>query len=249
MHHDERWWPDPEAYDPSRFLPENAKARHRFAYLPFGAGQRVCIGMSFALMEGTLIAAMMAQRFTFELVPGHPVEPEATLTLTSIVTADGARHDVDTIISAIGYRYSRSLLVDRISGVGGQSLGQVWDSSPRAYLGSSVPGFPNMFILLGPNSIGLNSVIFSLESQIAYVMGALDTMSRQDVRRIEVRPEALETYVEEVDRRSEDTVWTTGGCKSYYLDDTGRQFAIYPGFVFDYRRRTRRFDPEPYLVS
>lgn len=81
VHHDPRWWEDPGAYDPARFLPDAAQQRHRFCYLPFGAGQRVCIGMSFALMEGTLIAAMMAQRFRFDVVPGHPVQPEATLTL------------------------------------------------------------------------------------------------------------------------------------------------------------------------
>lgn len=81
VHHDERWWPDPERYDPARFIGEAGKARPRFAYLPFGAGQRVCIGMSFALMEATLIAALMAQRFTFDVVAGHPVQPEATLTL------------------------------------------------------------------------------------------------------------------------------------------------------------------------
>lgn len=81
VHHDERWWPDPETYDPSRFLAENAKGRHRSAYLPFGGGKRICIGTSFALMETTLITAMMSQRFVYDLVPGHPVEPEATLTL------------------------------------------------------------------------------------------------------------------------------------------------------------------------
>jgi cytochrome P450 len=81
VHHDPRWWDDPGAYDPSRFMPGADKDRHRFSYLPFGAGQRVCIGMSFALMEGTLIAAMMTQRFRFDVVPGHPVQPEATLTL------------------------------------------------------------------------------------------------------------------------------------------------------------------------
>lgn len=81
IHHDERFWPEPEVYDPSRFLRENLAGRHRCAYLPFGGGKRVCIGTSFALMEGTLIAAMMSQRFVYDLVPGHPVEPEATLTL------------------------------------------------------------------------------------------------------------------------------------------------------------------------
>jgi len=81
IHHDARFWPDPETYDPSRFLHENCKGRHRSAYLPFGGGRRVCIGSSFALMEGTLILAMMSQRYSYELVAGHPVTPEATLTL------------------------------------------------------------------------------------------------------------------------------------------------------------------------
>jgi cytochrome P450 len=82
IHHDARFWPEPETFDPTRFLdPERVKARHRSAYLPFGGGKRICIGTSFALMEATLIVAMMSRRFTFELKPGHPVEPEATLTL------------------------------------------------------------------------------------------------------------------------------------------------------------------------
>jgi cytochrome P450 len=81
IHHDERFWPDPETFDPGRFLPGAGRDRHRSAYLPFGGGRRICIGTSFALMETTLITAMMSQRYTFDLVPGHPVEPEATLTL------------------------------------------------------------------------------------------------------------------------------------------------------------------------
>jgi cytochrome P450 len=81
LHHDHRFWPAPEVFDPTRFLPENARRHHRSAYLPFGAGRRVCAGKSFAVIEGTIVTALMSQRFTFELVPGHPVVPEATLTL------------------------------------------------------------------------------------------------------------------------------------------------------------------------
>lgn len=81
LHHDERFWPNPEVYDPTRFLPENAKSHHRSAYLPFGAGRRVCAGKAFAVIEGTLITALMSRDFTYELIPGFPVEPEATLTL------------------------------------------------------------------------------------------------------------------------------------------------------------------------
>ncbi|MBF6547118.1 cytochrome P450 [Nocardia brasiliensis] len=81
IHHDARWWPNPEEFDPARFLPGAGRERARSAYLPFGGGKRICIGSSFAVMESVLITAAMSQRFVFDLVPGHPVTPEATLTL------------------------------------------------------------------------------------------------------------------------------------------------------------------------
>ncbi len=171
------------------------------------------------------------------------------VTETAIVTRGGTAHELDTIITAIGYRYNRSLLVERLRGVGGRTLGDVWQASPRAYLGSAVPGFPNMFILLGPNAIGINSVIFTLESQINYVMGAIRTIDRRRARRIEVRPSALRRYVTEMDRRSRGSVWTDGGCMAYYTDEDGRNYAIYPGFAAEFRRRTRRFDPAAYAVA
>jgi cation diffusion facilitator CzcD-associated flavoprotein CzcO len=176
-------------------------------------------------------------------------EPIARVDGRAVVTADGARHELDTLITASGYRYNRSLTADRVVGAGGRALGDVWDRSPRAYLGATVPGFPNFFILLGPNSIGINSVIYSLESQIAYVVDALRRMERDGVRRVELLPEALDRYVDECDRRSAGSVWTDGGCKAYYTDDEGRNFALYPGFVSEYRRRTRRFDPAPYALE
>jgi cytochrome P450 len=81
LHHDQRFWPEPEVFDPERFLPENARTHHRSAYLPFGGGRRICAGKAFALIEGTLITALMSREFVYDLVPGHPVAPEATLTL------------------------------------------------------------------------------------------------------------------------------------------------------------------------
>jgi cytochrome P450 len=81
LHHDERFWPDPEVFDPTRFLPENARGHHRSAYLPFGGGRRVCIGKTFAMIEATLVTALMSRSFVYDLKPGHPVVPEATLTL------------------------------------------------------------------------------------------------------------------------------------------------------------------------
>jgi len=81
LHHDERFWPDPEVFDPTRFLPERIKSHHRSAYLPFGGGRRVCIGKTFAMIEATLVTALMSRSFVYDLKPGHPVVPEATLTL------------------------------------------------------------------------------------------------------------------------------------------------------------------------
>ena len=73
IHHDERWWPDPETFDPTRFIGDSAKQRPRSAYLPFGGGRRICIGQSFALMEMVLMTAVMSQRFIFDVSPEHPV--------------------------------------------------------------------------------------------------------------------------------------------------------------------------------
>ena len=81
IHRDPRWWPEPNVFDPTRFLGERAAQSHRGAYLPFGAGRRACVGANFALMEGTLIAAMVSQRFSLDLVPGASIRPEATVTL------------------------------------------------------------------------------------------------------------------------------------------------------------------------
>ena len=167
----------------------------------------------------------------------------------AVVTADGTRHELDTLITAIGYRYARGQSAERIVGVGERSLADAWEHSPRAYLGTTVPGFPNFFILLGPNSIGINSVIYSLEAQIAYAVDALRRMEKDGLTRVEVHQDALDRYVDECDERSNGSVWTDGGCKAYYTDDEGRNYAIYPGFVTEYRRRTRRFDPAAYAVK
>lgn len=176
-------------------------------------------------------------------------DPIARVGKRSLTTATGTRYELDAIIAATGYRYNRSLMVDRVRGAGGVSLGQVWDASPRAYLGATVPGFPNLFILLGPNAIGINSALFAIESQIQYALSAIQAMDHRGVRRVEVRPDALEAYVSEMDARSRGSVWTDGGCKAYYTDADGRNFAIYPGFAAEFRRRTRRFDDSAYLLA
>ncbi len=171
------------------------------------------------------------------------------VTARGIRTDDGVTHEVDTIIFGTGYRYSRSQGVDRIVGRGGTSLGDVWRPSPHAYKGATVAGFPNLFMLLGPNSIGINSAIFSLEAQMTYALGAIRAMEARGASSIEVKADVMASYAAEIDAMNEGTVWTAGGCSSYYLDESGRQFALYPGFASGYRRRTRSFDEENYSLS
>lgn len=173
-------------------------------------------------------------------------DPIAEIAPGGIVTAGGTLREADVIIAGTGYRTIRSQVYERIAGVGGRSLAAAWHDSPRAYLGSTVPGFPNMFMLLGPNSTPATSVVFVVESQMSYVLDALRVMDRRRLARIELRPERLRRFVAECDRRSAGSVWTDGGCNAYYTDERGRNVLLYPGFASELWRRTRRFDAGSY---
>jgi cation diffusion facilitator CzcD-associated flavoprotein CzcO len=162
-----------------------------------------------------------------------------------IVTADGVEHPADTIIFGTGFHATDAPIAERIRGRGGRTLAEVWQGSPRAYLGTSVSGFPNLFLLLGPNTgLGHTSVVYIMESQLPYVLGAL-----RHGGIVEPRPEVQRAFVDEVDRRMRGTVWAVGGCTSWYIDRTGRNSTIWPGFASAFRRRLRRFDPSRHLIA
>jgi cation diffusion facilitator CzcD-associated flavoprotein CzcO len=164
----------------------------------------------------------------------------------SIVTADGTEREVDAIVFGTGFNVVDMPVARHVRGRGGATLDDRWQGSPRAYLGTAVAGFPNFFMLLGPNTgLGHSSMVYMIESQVAYVAGALRTMRAEDAEVAEVRPETVEAYNRELDRRMERTVWTTG-CSSWYLDDTGRNATLWPDWTFRFRQRTRRFEPAEY---
>jgi cation diffusion facilitator CzcD-associated flavoprotein CzcO len=168
----------------------------------------------------------------------------------AIVTADGAVHEVDTIILATGFHVTDSPSAERIRGRDGRSLAESWQGSPTAYLGTTVAGFPNLFLILGPNTVlGHTSVVFMAECQIEQLTRALTHLRRTGAAAIEPTPIAQHGFVREVDTRMAQTVWMSGGCRSWYQDGTGRVSAIWPGFTFAYRRRMRRFDRNAYQVS
>ncbi len=167
-----------------------------------------------------------------------------------IVTADGVEHAVDTIVLATGFRVTNNPIAGRIRGRDGRTLAETWEESGlRAYLGTTVAGFPNLFLMTGPNTgIGHTSLVYMIESQVPYVVGALDTIVARDLDAVEVRSEPLDAYNEAVQARMRGSVWTMGGCASWYLDRHGRNTTLWPDFTWRYRRLTRRFDAESYAL-
>jgi cation diffusion facilitator CzcD-associated flavoprotein CzcO len=167
----------------------------------------------------------------------------------SVVGADGVERQVDAIVFGTGFHVTDMPIGRRLRGRGGQLLDDLWQGSPRAYLGTAVTGFPNLFMLLGPNTgLGHNSMVYMIESQIAHVMCALGAMRRAGARTVEVRADAQERYNAEVDARMQGTVWNTG-CSSWYLDETGRNATLWPDWTWRFRRRTARFDPADYELG
>ena len=172
------------------------------------------------------------------------IQPDA------IVTEDGDRHEVDAIVLGTGFRATDIKAAEWIRGRDGNTLKECWGQSPRAYLGLAVAGFPNLFFLSGPNTgTGHQSQVFMIESHIEYVMDAIRTMDRRGLATVEVRPEVQEAYNRELEERMPGTVWSSGGCSSWYLDATGRNGVIYPDFTWRFRKRTRRFEPGKFAAQ
>jgi cation diffusion facilitator CzcD-associated flavoprotein CzcO len=167
----------------------------------------------------------------------------------SIVAGDGREIDVDVIVFGTGFRVTDMPAAEYIRGRDGQSLAETWRGSMQAYLGTSIAGFPNLFMIVGPNTgLGHNSMVFMIESQVAYVLDALRTMDARGLASVDVRADVQDAYNRELQEGLKDTVWSTGGCASWYLDDTGRNTTLWPGSTWPFRRRTRRFDPALYSV-
>lgn len=173
-------------------------------------------------------------------------DPIREVRANSIVSGDGRERAIDAIICGTGFHVTDAHLPQHVHGRGGQSLAGHWHAGPRAYLGTTVPGFPNLFLLIGPNTgLGHNSMVFMIESQINYILDCLHTMERRKLLAVEVRPEIEEAFHMEMQQRMQGTVWLSG-CASWYLDASGRNTTLWPGFTFEFRQRTRHFDPQHY---
>ncbi|HSL09580.1 MAG TPA: NAD(P)/FAD-dependent oxidoreductase [Pseudonocardiaceae bacterium] len=166
-----------------------------------------------------------------------------------VQAADGTRREVDTVIFGTGFHVTDFPMAVRIRGRDGRSLADVWAEGVQAHRGTTVAGFPNLFMLVGPNTgLGHTSLIYMIESQVAYTIDALRYLRRTGVAAVEVRPQAQLAYNEVVQRRMDGTVWTAGGCASWYLDAQGHNTTLWPTFTWRFRRATRRFQPAEYVA-
>ncbi len=174
-------------------------------------------------------------------------EPIKRVRKHAIVTDDDKVREIDTIIFGTGFHVTDNPMSAMVRGRHGKTLADVWNGSPQAYLGMTVPGFPNGFLIVGPNTgLGNNSIVFMIEAQVRYVIGALKAMAHHALSTLEVKPEACLAFQEEVQRHMPGSVWTDGGCRSWYLDRNGRNSTLWPDFTWRYALRTRRFDLDNY---
>ncbi|MGZ4249430.1 MAG: flavin-containing monooxygenase [Solirubrobacteraceae bacterium] len=173
----------------------------------------------------------------------------AEVTASGIRTEDGVERAAEVLVLATGFQTHGFVAPMEIVGAGGRALAEEWSDVPRAYLGLSVPGFPNMFLIYGPNTNGgTGSVIYTIEAGIQHVISALGELSRTGAARIEVRRQAAEQFDRELRAALRQTVWHTG-CTSWYVDENGNDPNQWPWLWSTYRRRTARIAAGSYQLS
>lgn len=177
-------------------------------------------------------------------------EPITRINGATVTTADGKVREIDVLILATGFRATDSPSAELITGADGRTLAERWaEDGQQAYKGTTVAGFPNLFMLVGPNTgVGNTSMIYMIESQLNYLLDALRLMDRHYLATVEVHARVQRRYNVELQRRMARTVWSTG-CQSWYLDAEGRNSTLWPGFGFLFRALTRRFDLDAYRVT
>jgi cation diffusion facilitator CzcD-associated flavoprotein CzcO len=170
-------------------------------------------------------------------------------TAKGIVTADGREHELDVLIYATGFRATEPLAEIDIEGRGGHSLAHDWRYGSQAYYGMTVSGYPNFFMLLGPNTgLGHNSIIFMIESEVRYVMHCLAWLFREGADAVEVKSKVQRDFNTRLKAQMDRTVWQSG-CHSWYLNENGTNSTIWPGFTFSYWWRTRQPDPHEFVIA
>ena len=200
------------------------------------------IGCKRILISNTYYPALAADHV--DLV----TEPIAKVTGDAVVTVDGVERPIDVLIVATGFQTTEQPIAEHIHGRGGRTLAEVWGERGMAsYKGTTTHGFPNLFQIVGANTgLGHSSMVFIIESQIAYVLDALRTMDTHDYAAVEPRQQAQDDWNTELQRRMKRTVWSAGGCSSWYLDAHGKNTTLWPRSTITFRKLLARFDAAHY---
>lgn len=199
------------------------------------------LGCKRILLSNTYYAALAR--------PNVRVHPTAVASVRpgAVVGADGAAAAVDAIIFATGFHVTDPPIAERVFGAGGRRLADDWNGSPRGYMGTNVRGYPNFFLMLGPNlGTGHSSAFSIIEAQLDRFVAAVAAMSDRGWTRLEVRADAEAAYNDEVQAALPSTVYNAGGCSSYYLDRSGRNSTIWPWSTGRLVDRVSRFDAHAY---
>ena len=169
----------------------------------------------------------------------------------AIIDNTGRRREIDIILLATGFRATEPVPAGLIQGREGLDLADCWRQGPEAFMGTSVHGFPNLFMLLGPNTaLGHNSVLLMIESQINYLLSMLDQHQALGRPAFEVKPSSQQQWNNDIQRRLRRTVWNSGGCSSWYLHPvSGRNATLWPGHTWHFRRLSRRFKRQDYFTE
>jgi cation diffusion facilitator CzcD-associated flavoprotein CzcO len=201
-------------------------------------------------------------------------EPIREVRANSIVTADGVNHEVDTIILGTGFQAAEPPVARMIRGRDGRTMAEHWSggagasgagaseagasgagasegagAGAQAYLGTSVSGFPNLFMITGPNTgLGHTSMIFMMESQFNYIVDAVEQMRTSGLSSVEVRGDVVRAYNQRLQSKLKGSVWNSG-CASWYLDSHGHNTTMWPDFTWRFRLLTRRFDKTRYVTT
>lgn len=174
------------------------------------------------------------------------------VTRDSIVTKDGTEHKVDVIVMATGFNVAQMLGTLKVLGRGGRNLGEEWGpDEPRAYLGVTIPGYPNFFMTVGPNSAPNHAAGQNLvsEAQVHYIIECLDMVTAKQAKTIEATPEAYSAFNAKIDQRMTQMIWSHPKARSYYRNRKGRVFLSWPYRLVDYWTQTRKPDPSAFVVK
>lgn len=173
-----------------------------------------------------------------------------TINATGIKTTDGTQHNLDAIVFATGFQAAEGVIVFNVQGRNGLNLNEAWRNGAEAYLGISVAGFPNLFMVVGPNTgLGHSSMILMIEAQVHYIVEAVKLIKQQALKFVDVKTETQKTFNDNLQLKLGKTVWQSGGCVSWYQTKTGKNVTLWPGYTFTFMKQTKNFEPAKYELQ